>query len=306
MVQAALDMCEWADGQEGLDASVRVLEHHGSPDGYVPSPIPFAAAIAGRTRRMAISAVILLPLYHPVRLAEELAILDLVSRGRVSFIFGAGYRRSEFDTFGVDIADRARLMEEGIEVLKQAWTGEPFVFRGQTVRVMPRPFTQPRPPIYLGGSSKAAARRAARIADGFIPTSAALMETYRDELGALGKDPGPPAAGNPGGVMETVVAVSDDPEATWDAVAPHCLHEMNTYASWLRGAGGDVPLYWDVADVDALRQTGRYLVLSPEQCVERARTRGGTITLNPLLGGIATEVGWRSVKLVETEVLPNL
>lgn len=116
---------------------------------------------------MRITAVILLPLYHPVRLAEELAILDLVSKGRAGFILAAGYRKEEFDTFGLSLADRGRLMEEGVDVLKKAWTGEPFEFRGEKTLVTPRPFRRPRPPIILGGSSHAAAKRAAQIADGF-------------------------------------------------------------------------------------------------------------------------------------------
>jgi alkanesulfonate monooxygenase SsuD/methylene tetrahydromethanopterin reductase-like flavin-dependent oxidoreductase (luciferase family) len=303
LVAAALDMCEWAD-KLGVATSARVLEHHGSPDGYNPSPITFAAAIAGRTRGMAISAVIILPLYHPIRLAEDLALLDLVSRGRVTFIFGAGYRAEEFAALGVDLADRGRLMEAGVEVLKKAWTGEPFEFQGRSVRVTPRPFQRPRPPIILGGASKAAARRAARVADGFAPTDAELMQVYRDERVALGKDPGPEP--RPAGPIEAVVAVSEDPAATWAQVGSHCLHEMNTYSAWLSKSAGNVPGFWPVTDVEALRATGRYLVLTPEQCLERARAQRGAITIQPLLGGIAPELGWHSLRLIESEVLPKL
>lgn len=304
LVAAMLEICEWADRLEAVGSGVRVLEHHGSPDGYNPSPITLAAAIAGRTRRMMISAVIVLPLYHPVRLAEDLAVLDLVSRGRVNFIFGAGYRREEFETFGVDFAARGRLMEEGIEILKKAWTGEPFEFRGESVRVTPRPFRQPRPPIVMGGASKAAARRAARIADGFAPTTSELMKVYRDERVALGKDSGP--APRPDSTQSALVAVSDDPDATWSQVGAHCLHEINIYYSWLRDAGGEYPGFFDVSDVDALRATGRYLVLTPQQCLERARAQNGTVAIQPLLGGIAPEIAWRSLKLIESEVLPRL
>lgn len=302
-VAAILDICEWADRLGGVDAQVRFLEHHGSPDGYLPSPIVLAAAVAGRTRRMMISAVILLPLYHPLRLAEDLAVLDLVSGGRVDFLFGAGYRREEFEAMGVDLAERGRLMEEGVETLKRAWTGEPFEYRGRTVRVTPRPLRQPRPPIVMGGSSKAAARRAARIADGFAPTSASLVEAYREELAALGKDPGPPPSG--GGAMVTLVAVSDDPEAAWELVGPHCLHEMNVYAEWLRDSSGQLDSFWDMPDVPTLRESGRYLVLTPEECVEHARSTGA-IAIHPLTGGAPVDQAWRSLKLIETEVLPRL
>lgn len=303
-VAAILDMCEWADGFEGVASTARLLEHHGSPDGYLPSPIVLAAAIAGRTRRMTMTTVLLMPLYDHLRLAEDLAVLDLASRGRVNFLFGAGYRKDEFDAFGLDLADRGRLMEEGIDTLKKAWTGEPFEYRGRTVRVTPKPFRQPRPPIAMGGSSKAAARRAARIADAFFPTSGSLMQTYRDELVALGKDPGPAPAG--GGGMVTVVSVSHDPDAAWKVVGPHCLHEMNVYAEWLRDSSGKVDSFWDVPDVDALRESGRYLALTPDECVERAKSLGGAVSINPLTGGIPVDEAWRSLKLIETEVLPRL
>jgi alkanesulfonate monooxygenase SsuD/methylene tetrahydromethanopterin reductase-like flavin-dependent oxidoreductase (luciferase family) len=308
LVEAVLEISEWADALDHVDAGVRVLEHHGSPDGYNPSPITLAAAIAGRTKRLSISAVLLLPFYHPLRLAEDLSILDLVSRGRASYIFAAGYRHEEFEAFGISPADRGRLMEEGIRTLKHAWTGKPFEFRGQTVQVLPRPFQTPRPSLIMGGSSAAAARRAARIADGFAPTDPALMQVYREELVALGKDPGPepPAAGVGGTTIETLVAVSENPEKTWAQVAPHCLYELNTYYSWLRDIPGGVRGFWEETDPEALRSAGRYLVLTPEQLIERARALGGAITLEPLLGGIAPEIAWQSLELIQAKVLPSL
>jgi alkanesulfonate monooxygenase SsuD/methylene tetrahydromethanopterin reductase-like flavin-dependent oxidoreductase (luciferase family) len=305
LVAAMMDMCEWADGLKRVDVRTRVLEHHGSPDGYNPSPITLASALVGRTRNMRFSAVIILPLYHPVRLAEELAILDLVSRGRVSFVFGAGYRQEEFDTFGVELAQRGQLMEEYIEVLKQAWTGEPFEFRGTTVRVTPRPFQQPRPPILMAGSSKVAARRAARIADGFVPTASELLETFRAERVALGKDPGP-APAHTSLATSALVAVSEDPDATWRRIGPHCLHEMQVYASWLKGTPGQVPGFWETNSIDELRGRGRYLVLTPAQCIERAKAMGNTISIQPLVGGYPPDVAWQSLKLIETQVLPHL
>lgn len=308
LVTAVLDMSEWADRLENVEADVRVLEHHGSEDGYNPSPVTLAAAIAGRTRKLSISAVVVLPFYHPVRLAEDLAIVDLISRGRVSCIFCSGYRHEEFEAFGIDPADRGRLMEEGIAVLKQAWTGRPFEYRGKSVQVTPRPFQSPRPPIIMGGSSNAAARRAARIADGFAPTSPSLLQAYRNELIALGKDPGPepPASGVGGSTVETLVAVAENPREAWRQIGAHCLHEMNSYAGWLRDIPGGVPGFWHEQDAETLWAKGRYAVLTPTELLERARGQGGAITIAPLLGGIAPEVGWRSLTLIESKVLPFL
>jgi alkanesulfonate monooxygenase SsuD/methylene tetrahydromethanopterin reductase-like flavin-dependent oxidoreductase (luciferase family) len=156
----------------------------------------------------------------------------------------------------------------------------------------------------MGGASKVAARRAARIADGFAPTTSELTQFYRDERIALGKDPGP--VPRPESPPSALVAVSEDPDATWQQVGIHCLHEINIYYSWLRDAGGQYPGFFEVSDVNALRATGRYLVLTPEQCLQRARAEGRTVAIQPLIGGIAPEIAWRSLKLIESEVLPKL
>src|SRR5271155_3773027 len=112
LVSAVLEICEWADGVEGLASSAMLLEHHCSSDGYLPTPILLAAAIAGRTKRMRLAIMVLAPLFHPLRLAEELAMLDLISEGRTSFMLGAGYRAEEFAAFGVRLEDRGALMEQ--------------------------------------------------------------------------------------------------------------------------------------------------------------------------------------------------
>src|ERR671925_592864 len=148
---ACLDQCAWGD-ERGFDAVV-ISEHHGSPDGYLPAPVTMAAAIAGRTKRIMINiAAILVPLHDPVRLAEELAVVDLASGGRVSFVVGGGYRYEEFEMAGVDRKQRGKLLEEYVDVMRKAWTGEPFEWRGRTVQVTPTPKTKPHPPIMGGGS----------------------------------------------------------------------------------------------------------------------------------------------------------
>src|SRR5881296_2053107 len=163
---ACLEQCAWAD-RLGLDFVV-LSEHHGVDDGYLPAPLTLAAAIAGRTKRIRITvAAILVPLHDPVRLAEQLAVLDLVSGSRVSFVAGLGYRQEEFEMAGIERTQRGKLLEESVEVMRQAWTGEPFAWRGRTIRVTPKPASAPM--ILLGGSTDAAARRAARLRVGFFP-----------------------------------------------------------------------------------------------------------------------------------------
>jgi alkanesulfonate monooxygenase SsuD/methylene tetrahydromethanopterin reductase-like flavin-dependent oxidoreductase (luciferase family) len=303
LCRAALEQCEWAD-RAGL-STIMLLEHHGSPDGYLPSPLVMAGAVAARTRRVRIMlSALIAPLHDPVRIAEDMAVVDVISGGRLLPILSGGYVAREFEQFGRKLADRASYMDEIVPFLQQAWTGEPFAWRGRTVRVTPRPVQRPRPPIWLGGSSAAAARRAARLADGFSPTVPAYHDIYRAELRRLGKpDPGP----LPPGLPHTFIHVSDDPEAAWKRIAPHALHEMNSYGQWIRDAGTDAP-YQPVDSLEALRATGQYAVYRPQELVERLRALGpgASLTLNPLMGGLDPELAWESLHLIERKVLPAL
>lgn len=193
---AALDMAAWAD-QLGAVA-ITLSEHHGSDDGYLPSALTMAAAMAARTTnaRLVIAAVVA-AMHDPLQLAEEAAVVDLISGGRLDLCLVNGYVASEFDMFGEDIHRRAARVTETVAALRQAWTGQPFEFRGRTVRVTPTPARPGGPKITLGGSTEPAARRAARIADGFMASSPGLWDHYRDELVKLGKDdPGPHPGGN--------------------------------------------------------------------------------------------------------------
>jgi alkanesulfonate monooxygenase SsuD/methylene tetrahydromethanopterin reductase-like flavin-dependent oxidoreductase (luciferase family) len=300
---AGLEMAVWAD-RHGFGA-VRISEHHGSEDGYVPAPTEVGAAVAAVTERIGIRfGVILLPLHHPLRVAEELAVVDQISRGRVMAIFGGGYRPQEFAMFGRDLRRRPSLMEQGVAAVRAAWTGEPFDHDGTTVRVTPRPYRRPGPPILLGGASEAAARRAARIADGFDPgTKAELWKPYFDELRAVGRTAWPWP--RPGAALWSGF-VSADPQAAWRRIAPHARHEMERYGQWLRESGVDIPRFREGVAEDELRRL--YPVLDPEACVAALRPLGPDvrITLHPLLSGLDPEVGWETLRLMAGEVLPAL
>ena len=151
-------------------------EHHQDQDGFLPSPLIVATAVAARTTRLRVgTSVILLPLHHPVHVAEDVVTLDLVSKGRVILGVGIGYQPADFRAFSVSMEDRAGRFEESIEILRRCWAGEPFSFRGkhyslEDVQVRPRPYQKPGPPLWIGASIAAAARRAGRIADGFVGT----------------------------------------------------------------------------------------------------------------------------------------
>jgi alkanesulfonate monooxygenase SsuD/methylene tetrahydromethanopterin reductase-like flavin-dependent oxidoreductase (luciferase family) len=296
---AALDMAEWADGLRCV--SIAVSEHHGSPDEYLPSPLPMLAAMAARTTNVRfLVAALIAPFYEPIRLAEDLVVLDNLSRGRVDLVVAGGYVRQEFAMFGVPVAQRRARVTEVVSTLKAAFTGEPFEHRGRTVHVTPAPFRPGGPAILLGGSSEAAARRAARIADGFIPSVPDLWTFYRDEMLLLGRDdPGPcPIPAN------EVVALAEDPKKGWTEMAPYFLHEMNAYGTWQAQEAVATP-YRETADTDALRASGRYRVVTPEQFVAEQRAASFPFAmLHPLCGGMPIDLAWSSLELFARKVLP--
>src|SRR3989475_8837539 len=177
-------------------------EHHQDHDGFLPSPLIVAAAVAARTTRLRVgTSVILLPLHHPVHVAEDVITLDLVSKGRVILGVGIGYQPADFRAFAVPMEHRAALFEESVEILRLCWAGEPFSFRGKhytldDVQIRPRPFQASGPPLWIGASVPAAARRAGRIADGFVGTPSTgmanatrLTDIYKEAARQAGREP---------------------------------------------------------------------------------------------------------------------
>jgi alkanesulfonate monooxygenase SsuD/methylene tetrahydromethanopterin reductase-like flavin-dependent oxidoreductase (luciferase family) len=296
---AALDMAEWADGVGCL--SIAVSEHHGSPDGYLPSPIPVVAAMAARTTRVRFFiAALIAPFHDPLRLAEDMIVLDNLSRGRVDIIIAGGYVREEFALFDVPMNERGRRVTEAVAVLKASFAGQPFDYRGRTVHITPAPYRPGGPSIFLGGSSKAAAQRAARIADGFLPSVPDVWVYYRDEVQRLGgPDPGPCPIG-----PNRVVALAEDPDRGWEQMAPVFLHENNAYGAWQAQADAASP-FRTVADTEELRATGQYRVLAPEVYVNELKASPSPhVALHPMCGGMPIELAWSSLRLFESDVLP--
>ncbi len=300
---AALDQCAWAD-ELGFDA-VGLGEHHAADDGYLPSPIPMAGAIAGRTRRITIRPnVLLAPLYDPIKLAEDLAVLQLLCQGRLEVVIGAGYRPAEFEMFGRRREDRKALYVRAFEVLRKAWSGAPFEYEGREVRVTPVP--EPPPRLLLGGTHEAVARRAARIADGYYPPAGENWRVYREECLALGKpDPGErfPALG------PIFTHVTEDPEGDWARIAPHAAHVVRSYAEWtIEAYGRAAGPFAKGVDADDLRRSGAYQVLRPDEAVEMIQGLGRhrTFILTPLLGGLDPALSWRGLRLFEREVWPRV
>jgi alkanesulfonate monooxygenase SsuD/methylene tetrahydromethanopterin reductase-like flavin-dependent oxidoreductase (luciferase family) len=302
LYQSTLDMAAWAD-RVGI-GSVVLSEHHGAEDGFLPSPVVAAAAIAGRTERITITiGALLLPLHDPVRVAEDLAVLDLLSGGRVSTVLGLGYREEEYAMFGAPWAGRGAHFDDCIRVLLDAWSGEPFEHRGRTIRVTPRPGTDLRAMTFVGGRSPRAARRAARFGLPFFPDSGdpALRAEYERACREHGRRPGlviTPEA------QVHYLFVSEDPEGYWERIGPHLLHEALTYGSW-QPEGSRSSAATDATTIEELRAGDLFTVLRPDDAVRWATGRP-VLLLYPLCGGLPPEVAWESLHLVEHEVLPRL
>ena len=182
----------------GFD-SVWTSEHHFVDDGYLPSVLPISAAIAVRTERVAVGTGLLLsPLHEPLRVAEDAAVVDLLSAGRTILGVGLGWRAEEFDGLGVPMKERAGRLEDSIAVYRQAWRGD-LVTGGELVRypnvpVRPLPATPGGPPIWIGASTEPALRRAGRLGDGFMasespaPLLAQQVAIVREARAAAGID----------------------------------------------------------------------------------------------------------------------
>tara|TARA_B110000444_G_scaffold214836_1_gene212404 strand:- start:983 stop:1606 length:624 start_codon:yes stop_codon:yes gene_type:complete len=204
--------------------------------------------------------------------------------------------------FGVDPQERGNLVEEGIIAIKKAWTGKEFKYRGRKALVRPVPVQQPHPPIWMGGSSKVAARRAGRLAEFFYTEDNALYNVFREEAIKHGHDPGPWAD-----IGSGFLVVAENPEQEIKRLEPYILHETNSYAYWLSQSGTDGQ-YVEMESAAALVEMGLYPILSPEKALEYAKARGenGNICLHPLISGLPPAIGWQHLEIFAEKLLPVL
>jgi probable F420-dependent oxidoreductase len=246
--------------------------HRFSPERpYLSAPLVTMAAIAARTSRIElVTTVLVLPLYHPLDVAEAVAQLDQLSGGRVVLGVGAGYRRYEADAVGVPFDKRVSRLTESIDVLRAAWTHETVSFHGthfdfDDVCVVPKPRRHPHPPIWIGALESKPVERAGRIADGWIAPSLQTVETllaraasYRAAADEAGR---PPVI-----CLERDVVVHADRETARDA----WLRRNRPLLEYYRDQGASLP---DVpnavstgAGLSALAE-GCAVAGTPEECV---------------------------------------
>lgn len=308
----ALGLIEQID-ELGFD-SVWLSEHHFADDGYCPSPLAVAAAIAARTSRVRIGTnIIVLPLHHPLRIAEDAAIVDVISNGRFELGVGAGYRQEEFDTFGVKLSDRVSRMTESIDLIRRAWS-EPVVdhkgrhFTADGLSVRPQPVQQPGPPIWMGARAEVAVRRAGRIADGFIISRGRdQVRWFREAAEEAGRDPKKlPLA------TIRVAHVADTPAEALRVIGDGLLYHENGYSDWFKASAhleheSDLVGFGTVEDLPL----DRYLIGTPDEIVAKMKQLHEGYDFDEMilwgrLPGVPWEEAERSLRLLAEEVLPRV
>lgn len=304
LYRSAIEMAGFAD-RIGAD-QIGLMQHHGSEDGYLPQPFVLAGGMAAVTERIRfILGAVILPLHDPVELAEQIAVADLMSNGRIKVIFGAGYVPGEFAMFNKSLKDRAKLMDDGLEIILRALKGERFEKEGRPIFVRPLPVQEPEDIVLVGGGVPASAKRAAKFGVGFGPMKGDLVDLYLSECERLGHRPRTYFRPVPG--MPMAIHLCEDPDAGWEALAPHAVHVITEYAKWAEqeGEASNSP-FKGLTDPAVLRHAGMFAAWTPEMLLERVRAMpGGNIGFQPLLGGLAPEEGWKSLKLLE-QVIPDL
>jgi alkanesulfonate monooxygenase SsuD/methylene tetrahydromethanopterin reductase-like flavin-dependent oxidoreductase (luciferase family) len=247
-----------------------VPEHHGADDGYAPSPLVALAAIAARTKRMKLgSAVALAPLYHPVRFAEDCALLDILSGGRVEMAVAVGYRRREAEALGVDFSSRGRRTDEFLEIVRRLWSGETFSYAGRhftlkNASIVPAP-TRPIP-LYLGGFTEKALERTAKYGDGYFGNPE-VWDLYREKLRACGKDPALARMR----VQGLFVLVARDRDKAMDELGPHFHYVNNAYARWIKedaASTGFEDNSLEAMSLEAFKASGILRILTPGEAIE--------------------------------------
>ena len=302
---ACLEQSAWAE-EHGFATAV-LSEHHGTDDGYLPSPLVMAGAIAARTSRITITiSALLLPLHDPLRLAEDIAVSTSSASGRFSPSWPASATAARSSRCSASTGRSAASSSKSpSRSCSKAWTGEPFEYRrppGAGSRR--RPYTQPHPLLFIGGSTEIAARRAARLRLPMFPAigDPALADIYNEECAKVGYEGWIMLPQGPG-----FVHVTEDPEKAWAQIGPHALFDAETYAAW-QTPGQRSNVHVDAQTIDDVKASGVYRIVTPDECVQLIEELGpmGALCFHPLMGGMSPDLGWESLELYASKVVPRL
>jgi alkanesulfonate monooxygenase SsuD/methylene tetrahydromethanopterin reductase-like flavin-dependent oxidoreductase (luciferase family) len=289
-----LELCEGAD-QLGI-GGLWFTEHHLFDDGYLPQPLTVAAAVAARTTQARLGTSVLLPaLRKPPQLAEEAAVVDILSGGRLELGVGTGYRIPEYELFDVPVRRRFPLTEQAVTQVLRLWADG---------GVTPRPLQNP-PPVWGGFYGPRGAQLAGRLGIGLLHMSRSMFALYRGALIDAGHGV---AAARVSALLPIVLA--DDPEAAWPRIAPHLAHQHDSYKAH-EFEGTDRPRAEPV-DPELLRRPAdgsrpKFFVLTPAQAAAEIRSRADGLPVEHIIlwasvAGMPDDIVQRHVELVATDL----
>ena len=305
--------------------TVWLTEHHFWEDGWCPALLPTAAAIAAKTTTIRIGTfVILLPLgKHPINVVEEATVVDIISKGRLDLGLGLGYRVQEFEGYGIPRNNRPALMEEGLEIIRKAWTEDMFSFQGEhfnlkSVHLEPQPIQQPHPPIWTAVMGRKSAKRAAKFGFHVAGTGGEnLQQMYDEELIKNNRNPSEHKVS-----QLRLVSVAPTRDEAWANCQHHAHYMMDTYDKWLKEAA-DVKWFQETMSVskmpppEKLREDPNLtffeaplMVGTPDDIIEEIEryqksSRVTHLVMWMQLAGMPSKVAEKSMKLFAEEVMPH-
>jgi len=297
-----------------------LTEHHFAEDGYSPSLLPIAGAIAGMTNRIRIGTfLLLLPLHNAVRVAEDAATVDILSQGRFDLGVGQGYAPAEFTGYGIPRNQRASRLEEGVEVIRGMWTQDPFSYTGKhynltNISMMPKAAQTPHPPLWIGAVQHKAVERAARLGCNFLGTADPVaQELYDATLRAHGRNPSDYSA-----AQQRWVYVAPTYEQAWNDVQDHLHYMLLLYGRWFAEAN-DFPGAEQMAQLPPATELrhmtdqliGRPIIGTPEDVSQQLAIMTKQLRMTHLvmgmhMPGLDPGKSQRSMELFAKEVMPTL